>query len=102
MHSFKALEADEIRAILETKDEEGNPLYPDVLTPLIKKEEELFKNSPCPKCSAYAATPILNSHRPFTPNSPLPNKILRCVVCSTEFDPHTGLITLANITVSPG
>ena len=101
MHSLKALETAEIRAILDSKDEDGNLLYPDVLTPLAQKEEELFKNSPCPKCAAYAATPILNTHRPFTPSSPLPNRILRCVVCSTEYDPRTGLITLANITGVP-
>jgi hypothetical protein len=102
MHSFKALETEEIRAILDSKDEEGNPLYPDVLTPLAKKEEELFKSSPCPKCGVYSSTPILDSRRPFIPSSPLPNRILRCVICSTEFDPRTGLITLANITDVPG
>lgn len=97
MHSFKELGLQEIRDLLDAKDEDGNPLYQDILTPLGKSEEALFKNSPCPKCGAYATSPILNSRRPFTPDSPLPNKILRCVICSTEYDPRTGLITLASI-----
>ena len=102
MHSFKQLDPDEIRQILDAKDADGNPLYPDVLTPLVRKEEELFKNSPCPKCGSYAAAATLNTRRPFAPSSPLPNKILRCLVCATEFDPKTGLIHFATITDGPG
>lgn len=101
MHSFKELDPQEIQAILDTKDENGELLYQDVLTPLVKSEEELQRNSSCPKCGAYASTPILNSQRPFSPSSPLPNKILRCIVCSTEYDPRTRLITLANLIVAP-
>ena len=97
MHSFKQLDPDEIRQILDSKDAEGNKLYPDVLTPLIKSEEELFKNSSCPKCRASSVVPSLNTKRPFAPGSPLPNKILRCLVCSTEFDPRTGLILFATL-----
>mgnify|MGYP003409554983 CR=1 FL=1 len=97
MHSFKQLDPEEIRRILDATDENGNKLYPDVLTPLIKNEEELFKNSPCPKCGAYAASPTLNTKRPFVPHSPLPNKVLRCLSCSTEFDPRTGIITFATL-----
>jgi hypothetical protein len=98
MNSFKELDPQEIRKLLEAKDENGNLLYPDVLTPMAKQEEAVFKNSVCPKCGSGATAAILNSSRPFTPGSPLPNRILRCVVCSTEFDPRTGLITLASIT----
>jgi hypothetical protein len=63
----------------------------------MEKEAQLFQNAPCPKCGASTCTPILNTHRPFTSDSPLPNRILRCVVCSTEFDPKTRLIHLATI-----
>jgi hypothetical protein len=98
---FKELDPEKIRSILDAKDEKGEKLYPDVLTPLAEREAELFKNSPCPKCQVYSATPVLNTHRPFSPGSPLPNRIMRCTVCGTEFDPRTGLITLANITDVP-
>lgn len=101
MHSFKELSLEEIRAILDSKDTEGNPIYVDVLTPLMNKEEDLFRASSCPKCKS-AGTPILDSHRPFTQGSPLPNKLLRCLACSTEFDPRTGLITFANIIDASG
>lgn len=97
MHSLKAMDQQRIREILDARDEKGEKLYPDVLTPLMEKEEELFRTASCPKCGAMAPTPTLNTHRPFVPNSPLPNKILRCVTCGTEFDPRTGLITLASI-----
>jgi hypothetical protein len=97
MNSFKQLDQDEIRKILDATDADGNKLHPDVLTPLVKNEEELFKNSPCPKCGAYAAAATLNTKRPFAPNSPLPNKILRCLSCATEFDPRTGLIHFATL-----
>jgi hypothetical protein len=97
VHSLKEMDPQRIRELLDAQDEKGGLLYPDILTPLVEKEAELFRNSSCPKCGALAPTPILNTHRPFVPNSPLPNKILRCVVCGTEFDPRTGLITLASI-----
>jgi predicted RNA-binding Zn-ribbon protein involved in translation (DUF1610 family) len=97
VHSFKELKPDEIRAILDARNEKGEKLYEDVLTPLTSQEAALFQNSPCPKCGS-AAAPMLNLQRPFASNSPLPNKILRCVVCGTEFDPRTQLIHFANIT----
>lgn len=87
-----------IREILDTTNEKGEKLYVDVLTSLAEKEEVFFKSSSCPKCGTFSSVPFLNTRRPFTPESPLPNKLLRCVVCGTEFDPHTGLVTLANIT----
>lgn len=97
MHSFKKMDPQQIREILDARDERGEKLYPDVLSPLVQQEEELFRNSPCPKCGASSTAPTLNARRPFVSGSPLPNKILRCVACSTEFDPRTGLITLASI-----
>lgn len=98
MPSFKEMDPERIREIIDATSAEGAKLYPDVLTPLVEKEEALFKSSSCPKCGAMAPVPTLNTRRPFTPSSPLPNKVLRCVACGTEFDPHTRLITLANIT----
>lgn len=97
MHSFKAMDPQRIRELLDATNEKGEKLYPDVLTPLVEKEEALFTRSPCPKCGSRATAVTVNAHRPFTPASPLPNRLLRCVLCQTEFDPKTGLITLANI-----
>ena len=98
MHSFKELSHQEILAILNAVDEDGNKLYQDVLTPLIKNEEELFRGSSCPKCGSAASASVLDIKRPFVSSSPLPNKILRCTICSTEYDPRTGLIHFATIT----
>lgn len=97
MPRFKEMSAEEIRAILDAKNESGEKLFEDVLTPLVEKERQLFSDAKCPKCGAGAPVPTLNARRPFTPQSPLPNRVLRCVVCQTEFDPHTGLILHANI-----
>lgn len=97
MPSFKPLDPDEIRKILDATDSDGNKLYPDVLTPLVKTEDELFKSAPCPKCGSYSTTATLNTKRPFSPGSPLPNKILRCLSCATEYDPKSGLITFATL-----
>jgi len=95
---FKELTTETILQILEAKNAAGELLYPDVLTPLSQKRAEQFQNAACPKCKASSTWPILDTQRPFTPGSPLPNMRLRCTVCGTEFDPRTGLITLANIT----
>lgn len=96
--SFKELSADEIRRILDARTEKGEKLYEDVLTPLVEKEDRLFESASCPKCHTGPTRKVLNTHRPFVPGSPLPNMIARCVACGTEFDPKTGLITLANLT----
>ena len=86
---------------MDAKDEKGEKLNEDVLTSLAAKEAALFNDSPCPKCGS-AATPCLNVHRPFSSGSFLPNKILRCVACGTEFDPWTKLIHFSSITYAPG
>jgi hypothetical protein len=97
MHSFKEMDPERIRELLDATDEKGEKLYPDILTPLALKEAELFTSASCPKCGASSPAVTLDTHRPFTSSSPLPNRLLRCVVCQTEFNPKTGLITLASI-----
>ena len=81
----KQLSQDEILKLLEGHE--------DLLTPLVKKEQVFFRNSACPTCGAYSHSQTVNAHRPFTPGSPLPNILLRCLMCQTEFDPNTNLIT---------
>jgi len=95
--SFNTMDPERIRELLEAKTEDGQKLYPDVLTPLARQETALFQRTPCPKCGSSSTAATLNTHRPFAPTSPLPNMIARCVVCQTEFDPKTGIITLATL-----
>jgi hypothetical protein len=102
MNSFKELDPAKIREILDARTESGELIHQDVLTPLAKREQELFASSPCPKCGAQSVAPILDIARPFTSASPLARRVLRCVLCETQFDPRTGLITKANITFSGG
>jgi hypothetical protein len=80
----KQLTQDEIWKLLEGQE--------DVLTPLMKKEQAFFRNSSCPACGATSHTQTVNTRRPFSQGSPLPNIILRCLQCQTEFDPNSNLI----------
>lgn len=89
-----ALTQDEIRALLEERNEKGELKHQDVLTPAVLRESAFFKSCVCPSCGA-AARAILDVKRPFVPGNPLPNKLLQCVQCQTEFNPYTGLITKA-------
>lgn len=101
MARFKELDQEKIQAILETRDEKGEKLYPDILTPLATRAQETFRNTRCPKCETYSMVPSLNVQKPFSSGSPLPNQILRCTLCATELDPHSGLILRAMITDVP-
>ena len=85
MGHSKPLTQDEIWKLLEGQE--------DVLTPLVKKEQVFFRNSACPICGAYSHSQTVNAHRPFSQGSPLPNIVLRCLQCQTEFDPNTNLVT---------
>jgi hypothetical protein len=91
--NFRELDPDVVRKMLEAKDENGNLIYQDVLKGQIEKEAVFFRNSSCPKCREYNHETFVNLQRPFTPGVALPNKLLRCLSCQTEFDPYTGLVT---------
>lgn len=65
----------------------------DVITPEVKKEESFFRNMPCPTCNQASNQAFVNPKVPFSSGSILPKKLLRCLVCSTEFDPETKIIT---------
>lgn len=90
-----SLNHDEIRALLEQRDENGNLVHQDLLTGEAKKEQAFFRANACPSCRGMSTEPFVNPHQPFTPGNPLPNKLLRCLMCKTEFNPYTGLVTLA-------
>jgi hypothetical protein len=64
----------------------------DVLTPLAQKEQVFFRHSTCPTCNSTSHIQFINPKMPFSPGSPLPNILLRCSNCSTEFDPQTRII----------
>jgi hypothetical protein len=71
----------------------------DILTPLAKKEEALFRNTTCPVCSGSDHDAVVDRNRPFSKGMPLPNKVLRCRGCSSEFDPYSGIVTKAAVTI---
>lgn len=83
--SEKRLTQDEIWKLLEGHE--------DILTPLAKKEQTFLRNCMCPGCGSYATSSFVNPKIPFSPGVILPNFLLRCLQCQTEFDPNTNLIT---------
>ena len=94
MGQQKPLTQDEIWKLLEGQV--------DVLTPLAQREQAFFKNCQCPVCNGYAHHQTVNARNPYSQGSPLPNKVLRCINCSTEFDPYTNLVTSVPFTTSSG
>ena len=91
--NFKPMDPEQIRAILEEKDASGAKVHQDILTPLIEKEDAVFRRASCPNCRGLSCEAFVDTARPFISGSPLPRRLLRCVECSTEFDPYTGLVT---------
>jgi hypothetical protein len=83
MGAFKELDPDVVLKLLEGQQ--------DLLTPELKKEEALFRNTSCPTCGARGLEAVINEKRPFNPGVPLPNRFLRCI-CGTDFDPYTRLV----------
>lgn len=62
----------------------------DILTPKINAEEKSFSSAKCPSCGAGEPSIEIDAKNPFSRGKLLPNKILKCTSCSTEFDPVTG------------
>lgn len=90
----KPLTQDEIWKLLEGQE--------DVLTPLVKKEQAFFRNCACPACGSFSHSQFVNPRRPFAPGSPLPNTLLKCLDCQTEFDPNSNLITSFHTAIRSG
>lgn len=82
--STRFLDPDEARKLMEGHE--------DVLTPMVKKEQAFFRHVPCPVCGKTGHSEAINTKNPFSPGSPLPNKILVCS-CGAEFAPNSGIIT---------
>lgn len=91
--NFQEMDPETIRALLEQKDEKGNLLNPDVLAPEVRKEEAFLRAAVCPSCRKGSVESFVDARTPFLPNYPLARRHLRCLSCSTEFDPYTGLIS---------
>lgn len=96
--NFKPMDPNEVWRLLEATDAAGKKIHEDLITPALKKEEAFFRTVSCPSCGGYSHTPFLNPRRPFAPGSVLPNRLLRCLECETEFDPNTRLV----LRVRPG
>ena len=72
----------------------------DVLTPMAQKDQAFFRHSTCPSCGSYDHSQYINPSHPFSQGSPLPNTLLKCSGCGTEFDPHSRIITAVPTTES--
>lgn len=68
--------------------------HTDVITPAVKQEQEHIGKASCPKCLSGGVQARVDSKRPFTQGSILPNKLLHCLQCGTEFTP-SGIILSA-------
>jgi hypothetical protein len=88
------MDPNEVQKLLEVQDSEGKPVHQDMLRPLVEREEALLRNSTCPACGALSSETFLDPRRPFVNGYPLPNRLLRCLKCQAEYDPHTRLIEL--------
>jgi hypothetical protein len=100
---FKPMDQDLARSLLEGQ--------PDVLSAESKKEEELYQNVACPVCYQTGAEkrivptkiiptedgPIIVS--PFVQGRLLPVSYAHCLHCNTDFDPKTGVIRHAEVSM---
>jgi hypothetical protein len=87
--------------------------HEDILTPLVKAEEEVYKNTKCPVCfqggcSKKVRPPkvVMTADGPTVARSPfgdgpLPEGNAFCIHCSTEFDPKSGIIYKTDASVIP-
>ena len=76
----------------------------DILTPEIKAEEALYRNTRCPMCGKGECEKRLNPVRSIvdddgntaliTPfgSGMLPEGYAHCINCGTDFNPYTGMI----------
>lgn len=87
MIEFKPMSDEDLNAAVEGQ--------PNILARDLMKEEALFRHTSCPSCGQDACEAFPDPHKPFDPGSTLPRRLLRCATCRTEFNPYTGLVTLA-------
>lgn len=88
----------------------------DILTPEIKAEEALYRNTQCPMCGQGECEKRIRTPRvipnedgePIIVSSPfgsglLPDGYAHCIHCDTDFNPHTGMVfkTEASMIAAP-
>lgn len=70
--------------------------YEDVLTPAVNKLDAFYRQFVCPTCGGSCRKELqvnANGGHAFSdPDTPVARCVLRCQVCSTLFDPHTGIL----------
>lgn len=88
MAAFTELDPDVIRKALEGQE--------SVLDSLVAKEEAFLRNVKCPVCGSGEHSRRVNQLTPFTDGNPLPNLILNCLTCESEFDPYSLLVRRVN------
>lgn len=81
--SFSELDPEDARKLLDG--------HVDVITPAVRQEQERLNQASCPKCQSGGVQARVDAKRPFREGSFLPNKILHCLGCGTEFTP-SGII----------
>lgn len=68
----------------------------DILTPAVRKLDAFYRQFKCPTCGGGCSKEIQvgpnGGHAFSDPDSPVARCLLRCQVCSTLFDPHSGLL----------
>ena len=97
MPALKFMDPELIRQLLQGEE--------DILSPEIKAEEALYRNTRCPLCGqggcekrVRAPKIILgDSGEPVVATSPfgigpLPEGYAHCIHCNTDFNPQTGMI----------
>lgn len=82
--AFKEMDPEVVQKLLEGHE--------NVIEPEISKEKAFLDSVPCPMCHEFHCEPRVNSKRPFVKGQSLSNKLLLCLNCSTEFDPHSRII----------
>lgn len=85
--SFKEMDPEHIRELIDGHE--------NVISPAMEREQSFLKSISCPRCGEFETEARINSKRPFSHGMILPNKILVCLRCQTEFEPHTKLILRA-------
>lgn len=81
---IKEMDPELIKKILESQE--------DLLSPLVKAEHEILKNVTCPDCGSNESRRSVNPTTPFSNGAATPNYIFKCLKCSTEYSPKSGII----------
>lgn len=97
MPELHPMDPEVIRQLLKSEE--------DTLTPAIKAEEALYRNTRCPICGQNGCEKRVRPPRvviddrgePVVVSSPfglgpLPEGYAHCIHCGTEFNPYTGMI----------